>query len=127
MDKYVISYDDDNDVLILKILEILSAEKLDELIPQFEELFEGKQRRYILVDMTESAQFDSKKMDKQMRNSYKELLKKMDAEKTAIYGTTPALRMVAKIALAVVGKSDDTYFCKTKEEALAWLKENTEK
>lgn len=46
----------------------------------------------------------------------------MDADKSAIFGASPAVRMASKIALAVAKKSKITRFFKTKEEALAWLK-----
>ena len=126
MDKFTISYDEHNGVLILKIREVLDAEGLEKMVPEFEKLLEGKPRRYVLVDMSESSQFNVRNMTKEMRDSYKELINKMGAAKTAIYGASPALRMVSRIATAVSGTSDTTHFCKTKEEALAWLKGNTE-
>jgi hypothetical protein len=46
----------------------------------------------------------------------------MNPEKSAIFGVTPGLRMAARIALVVSGKSEITHFFKTKEEALRWLK-----
>lgn len=122
MEKYTISYDDKDDVLYLKIMGLMDAESLLELIPRYRKLLEGKPRRYILVDMSESVQMDTSIMTKEMRNSYKELLNEMNADKSAIFGASPALRMIARIAIAVTGKSDITQFFKTKEEALAWLK-----
>lgn len=122
MDKFIASYDDEKDVLYIKIRGILEVEDLNELISQYKKLLDGKPHRHILVDMTESAKFDASAMTKEMRNSYKELIKVMDTDKSAIFGAAPALRMTAKVALAVTGKSDVTRFFKTKEEALAWLK-----
>jgi anti-anti-sigma regulatory factor len=122
MDKFIISYDDKNDVLYLKILGVMDDEALHELLPRFQKLLEGKPRRYVLVDMSESVQFDASFMTKEMRNSYKELMNQMDSDKGAIVGASPALRMIAKIALAVIGNSDITRFFKTEEDALAWLK-----
>lgn len=122
MDKFIASYDVENDVLYIKIGDILGVEDLNELIAQGQKMLEGKTHRYVLVDMSESNQFDASAMTKEMRSYYKELLTAMNADKTAIFGANPALRMVAKIALAVSGKSNSTHFSRTKEEALAWLK-----
>jgi anti-anti-sigma regulatory factor len=123
MEKYVLSYDDKEDILYLKILGVMDDEAMHELLPRFQKLLEGKPRRYVLVDMSESVQLDTSFMTKELRNSYKELMNQMDSDKGAIVGASPALRMIAKIALAVSGKSDKTRFFKTKEEALHWLKE----
>jgi len=122
MEKFIVSYDEENDVLFLKVLGAMDDETLRELLPRYQKLLEGKPRRYVLVDMSESAQFDTSIMTKEMRDTYKVMINQMEAEKSAIFGITPALRMVAKIALAVTSKSDITRFFKTKEEALAWLK-----
>lgn len=123
MEKFTVSYDDQNEVLYLKILGLMDGEALHELLPRFQALLEGRPRRYVLVDMSESAQADASIMTREMRNSYKELMNRMDADKSAIFGASPALRMIAKIALAVTRRSNITQFFKTKEEALAWLKE----
>ncbi|MBN2379303.1 STAS/SEC14 domain-containing protein [candidate division WOR-3 bacterium] len=123
MDKFILSYDDKDQVLYLKILGLMDSEGLRELLPRFQKLLEGKPRRYVLVDMSESVQLDASFMTKELRNSYKELMNQMDSDKGAIIGASPALRMIAKIALAVSGRSDTTKFFKTKEEALCWLKE----
>jgi anti-anti-sigma regulatory factor len=122
VEKFIISYDDQNEVLYLKVLGVMDNEALRELLPRYQKLLEGRPRRYILIDMSESVQMDTSVMTKEMRASYKELLNQMSTDKSAIFGASPALRMVAKIALAVIGKSDVTHFFKTKDEALAWLK-----
>ncbi len=122
MDKYILSYDSEIDALYIKILGVLETEDLNELIAQYQKILEDKPHRHILVDMTESSQFDASVMTRQLRNTYKDLMKLMKTDKTAIFGASPGLRMAAKIASAVIGKSDVTKFFKTKDEAIAWLK-----
>jgi hypothetical protein len=122
MDKFIVSYDDENGILYLKIKGLLEVGDLRDLILKYEKLLEGKPRRYALVDMTESAKFDTSVMTKELRNSYKDMIKAMNPDKTAIFGASPALRMTSRIALVVSGKSDVTHFFKTKEEAMEWLK-----
>lgn len=122
MDKYILSYDSENDALYVKILGVLETEDLNEVIAQYQRILEGKPHRHILVDMTESSQFDASVMTRQLRNTYRDLMKLMKTDKTAIFGASPGLRMAAKIASAIIGKSDVTKFFKTKDEAIAWLK-----
>ena len=121
MDKFIVSYDDQNEILCLKVLRLLDREGLLEMLPLIQKLFEGKQRRYVLIDMTESAKFDPSFMNKEIRKAYKELMSQMDADKSAIFGASPAMRMISKIAIAITGRKVKTQFFETKEEALAWL------
>jgi len=127
MEKYLLSYNEEDDILYLKILGITKSEDLRELMPRVQKLLEGKTRRRALVDMSESVPLDASMMTREMRDTYKELNNLMNADKAAILGASPSVRMVARIVLAVTGKSKTAKFFKTKEEALAWLKGVQEK
>jgi hypothetical protein len=122
MEKYVLSYNDKEDILYLKILSVMEIEDIRELMPRFQKMFEGRARRYALVDMSESVQLGSDVMTKEMREAYKELGDLMNADKAAIVGATPVLRMIAKIVIAVTRRAKTTRFFKTEGEALRWLK-----
>ncbi|MBN2379295.1 STAS/SEC14 domain-containing protein [candidate division WOR-3 bacterium] len=122
MEKYILSYDDKDNILYLKILGVMEIENIRELMPRFNKMFEGKPRRYALVDMSESVQMDTSVMTKEMRDAYKELGNMMDADKAAIVGATPVLRMIAKIVIAITRRAKTTQFFKTKEDAVSWMK-----
>jgi anti-anti-sigma regulatory factor len=122
MKKYELSYNDKDDIMYLRILGVITGEDLQELMPRIQKMFEGKTRRVTLIDMSQTAHVGPQVMTKEMREAYKQLTDLMDADKSAIFGASPAVRMAAKIALAVAKKSKSTRFFKTKEEALAWLK-----
>jgi len=122
MEKYELSYNEEEDILHLKIMGVMESEDIRELMPRLQKMFEGKARRYAIVDMSESVQLDSKIMTKEMRETYKEMGNLMDADKSVIIGATPVLRMIARIVIAITGKAKTTQFFKTKEEGLAWLK-----
>lgn len=122
MKKYELSYNDKDDVLCLRILGVVTGEDLRELMPLVQKMFEGKARRCALIDMSQTVQVDSKVMTKEMREAYKELTDLMDSDKSAIFGASPAVCMMAKIALAITKRSKSTRFFKTEEEALVWLK-----
>ncbi|MBD3285310.1 hypothetical protein GF338_03135 [candidate division WOR-3 bacterium] len=77
-------------------------------------------RRLVLVDMSHDK--DPSSMSKEARKAYAEHTEIIKPEKVAMVGANPVARMVAKIALSIMGRSDITKFFKTEDEALAWLK-----
>ncbi|MBN2379299.1 STAS/SEC14 domain-containing protein [candidate division WOR-3 bacterium] len=122
MKSYNLTYDDKSEILSLKVLRPLDREGLIDLELGIQKLLKGKPLRNVLVDMTESVQFSTDFMNKEVRNSYKVLMEQMNVEKSAIVGASPVIRMIAKIAISVSGKSDVNKFFETREEAMAWLK-----
>ncbi|MBN2380577.1 STAS/SEC14 domain-containing protein [candidate division WOR-3 bacterium] len=122
MEKYKLSYNDEDDILCLKIFGVITGEDLREMMPMLQKILDGKPRRYVLIDMSHSVQAGPNVMTKEMREAYKEMTVLMDSDKSAIFGASPVVRMAAKIALAVTKRWENTRFFKTEEEAVAWLK-----
>ena len=56
------------------------------------------------------------------RKTWNELSENEKCGKLALFGTPPVARVVASFVMGVT-KKKDTHFFKTKEEALAWIKE----
>ena len=56
------------------------------------------------------------------RNMFKELIEHEKVRKLAFFGMHPVARVLASFVIGV-SKKEDMRFFKTKEEALAWLKE----
>lgn len=121
--KYKTWYDVDNEVLYLKTFTQLTAKDIEELLPQIDEHFEGKHHRYILADMSENS---SGFVDREARKLLKARSDAIKFDKMAVIGARPATRMVTKVALKILGKSDVSQFHKTEKEALAWFKQRTE-
>ena len=116
---YKIWFDEEQGVLIVKTLAMLEKADVDEIIPKVAEYLDGKEHRYILGDLSENP---TGLLSKGARTAFKENADNLKVEKIAIIGANPSIRMIAKIALTIMGKSDIAKFFKTREEAISWLK-----
>lgn len=125
MEKFVITYDDENDIVRVRILEAIGGEDIEALSMQFQNAVKGKSRRYVLIDLSASEGFTTQVMTKELRDTYKKIASLMESDRSAIFGASPSVRMIAKIALTVTGKSKTTRFFITMEEALDWLKKES--
>jgi hypothetical protein len=117
---YEMWFDEENGVLCVKTLAMLEKADVDEILPKVAEYLEGKEHRYILGDLSQNP---TGLLSKDARNAFKDNAKYLEVEKIAIIGANPSIRMIAKIALTIMGSSDIAKFFKTEEEAIAWLKE----
>lgn len=116
---YMIWYDEDEGVLYLKTYTLLTVKEIEEILPLMAEHFKDRSHRYILADMTDN---HSGFVDREARRLLKERANQIIFDKMAVIGAGPATRMITKVALNVLGKTDQTRFHKTEKEALAWLK-----
>ncbi len=119
--KYELSYDDENDVLLLATNGEPSNDDVAALFSAIDRLLEGKPRRYVLADLSRGT--PSEKVDKETRRLYREYAKKAEVERAAIVGASPVLRIMTKIILAVMGRTSNASFFETREEAIKWLTE----
>jgi hypothetical protein len=115
---YEMWFDDAHGVLWVKTLAMLEKADVDEILPKVAEYLEGKKHRYILGDLSQNP---SGLLSKDARNAFKENARYLNVEKIAIIGANHSIRMIAKIALTIMGSSDIAKFFKTEEEALVWL------
>ena len=111
-------FDEEHGVLFIRTLKTIDAEDIHALMPEIEKMFEGKEKRFILGDLTENP---SDPLTKDARQAFKKY-SDVEYDRIAIIGVNPFTRMVVKIAVKIVGQTDKTRFFKTEEEALAWLK-----
>ncbi|MBN2379296.1 STAS/SEC14 domain-containing protein [candidate division WOR-3 bacterium] len=118
--KYEIRLDKEHGLLRLIIFESIDKENVDEMMPAMARELDTMTRRLVLVDMSNDK--NSTSMTKRARKAYKEHAAAINTDKVAMVGASPITRMFAKIALGVMGKSEQTRFFKTEEDALAWLK-----
>lgn len=71
----------------------------------------------VLVDVNEAG-----KLSSEVRSVFKEFSEHEKSRKVAILGLNPVARVVASFVMGV-SRNKDMHFFKTREEALAWLKE----
>lgn len=119
MKNYEMWFDEENGVLKVRTLAMLERNDVDEIISKIAEFYEGKEHRYLMGDLSDNP---SGLLSKGARTAFKENADNFAVDKIAIIGANPSTRMIAKIALTIMGKSNIASFFKTKEEALTWLK-----
>jgi len=117
--KHKVWYDAEAEAVRMEIQGDLSPEQTVELVHQVEAALTGKEKRYCVNDLSRSPSF---KIDRKTRKALQEMWVKIDIDKMAFVGTTPATRMLAKVMMAVMGKAKNARFVDSCEEALAWLK-----
>lgn len=117
---YALWFDDKKGVLYIRTTGMLSKPDIDMVTVDLEKGFEGKTERLVLVDVSESP---VNLIDRDARRALRASGSVINFDKIALVGAVPTTRMIAKIAMGIIGKSDVTKFFKTEEEALRWLKE----
>lgn len=116
--KHHIFFDEAAGVLRMKIGGTLTPDEAEESFIIAKRLLEGKTPRYILTDLSGH----EGNLDKATRQAIKERGLDVDFDKQAIVGTTPVTRMIGKMIMAMLGKSKNTGFFGSEDEALTWLK-----
>lgn len=117
---YKLWYDDAIESIYIMLFGMLTEKDVHEMMAKVEELYEGKPRRYALIDLSEA---QGGFLDKSARRAFKEYAPKMQQGKMAVVGAKPVTQILAKAAIAALGGSEMTKFFKDKEEAISWLKE----
>jgi len=117
-------YDEENGILRADILKKFEPEDTKGLMNVVNNEFTDEQRRYLLLTMFEDAQVMP---SKETRKAMREAASLVKLSKIAMCGAKPTVRMLGKIVIAAMGKTEDSKFFATEEEALAWLKAEKEK
>lgn len=117
--KYKVWYNEEVEALYIQTFERLTKDDVGEIMARVNATLEGRQRRFVMVDLSEGS---SDMVDKEARQAFKEIADPDDFEKLAVFGANPSVRMLAKVVLAITGVSSKTRFFKTEAQALRWLK-----
>lgn len=121
---YKLWYDAERKIIYLKTFKTMTAEDVHQLMAQAAEEFEGKEADFSLIDMTDAG---TEHLGKDTRDAFKQYADSLEYKKIAIVGANPVTRMLARVALAVTGKSKIARFFKTEAQALEWLKGKTKR
>lgn len=119
----MLHFDEENGVLKMKIPKDWQSNRFDEheaanFIDEMERLFEGKEHRYLLTDVS---QIPGKTLSRKFRKWIAEKATRIGLEKVAVVGVSPVKRMASMIVMAALGKSRDTAFFETEKGALEWF------
>jgi hypothetical protein len=105
----------------LKIINMLTAEDVHEIMPASEEMFKDADHYYVLVDATAEPKGLLEKEARKAFGHYSDTMKIL--EKIAAFGTNHVTRIMTKMAAAALGKLSVVRFFKSMEEARSWLME----
>jgi hypothetical protein len=100
--------------------DTVNADDARQIVDAVAQLLKGKEHRYMLDDITRVSMAD---LDKETRKEFAKAGDKIQLEKIAMFGADPMTRMMSKVIVVLSGDAKRTKFFKTKEEAVAWLKE----
>lgn len=119
----ILRFDEEHGVLRMEIPSYWEPGHFDEneafeIIDQVQELYKDREHRYMLVDVSRSP---GSGVSKEFRRWMAEQATRIGLEKVAIVGASPITRMVSRIVMAALGKSNDSRFFRTDDEALRWL------
>ncbi|MBD3286650.1 hypothetical protein GF338_09975 [candidate division WOR-3 bacterium] len=117
--KHKVYYNDKDKIAEAKYVGDISLDDTKKITGQLKKNLEGKSNRSIIADISE---IPTLKLDRDVRTKMAEMGKELKLDKIAVLGATPMNRMLGKIVLTLFGKSKDTKFFETKEEAISWIK-----
>ncbi|MBN2381018.1 STAS/SEC14 domain-containing protein [candidate division WOR-3 bacterium] len=125
MARFKINFEETDKVLYVEVLEKITAEDVHAIVAEVTRLLpEGKTSGSYIIGDISAVEGDARGLiDKEARQVFRTYTERLRFIKTAIVGANPVMRMVAKVALAVMGDGTSARFFKTAEDALEWFKE----
>jgi len=118
---YKIWFDEDTYAVFLKIIKMPEEEDVNGFMTEAMKLYEGKERRYAVVDLSDNP---PGLLDKPARKAFRLFAESIDFDRIVMFGGKPVIRMMAKVAVSALGKLKITKFFETEKEAINWLKED---
>lgn len=118
-----LEFDEKHGVLVMKIPARWEPARFnegeaEEFISLMEELYGDSEHRYLVVDISRTQKTG---ISKEFRRWMTEKAARIGLDKVAVVGASPVTRMVSKVVMAALGKSDDTRFFISTNEALVWF------
>lgn len=115
--------DEEQGVFYIHIIGNITPEGYIEINQTYNSWKGGKPKK-VIIDLTETNMSTMVPWDRETRQRVSRSTEKFSSDtKVAVIGVSGISRMVMKIAFSVLGVVKTGRFFKTKEEALAWLKE----
>ncbi|NLI97725.1 STAS/SEC14 domain-containing protein [bacterium] len=116
--KHKLYYDEENKVLVLEIAGEYTYEDAKETVQITRDSYEEKSPYPLLVDLTNT----SNNIGRDARKYLQDEVGRLGISRMALVVSNPVIRMTAKILASASGKTNESGFFKTRDEALAWLK-----
>ncbi|MBN2379311.1 hypothetical protein JXM67_05860 [candidate division WOR-3 bacterium] len=119
--KHELNYDENIGAVRLNFVGLFLPQDEDKFLARLDEITKDKDIPFMLCDFKNGDMNLPK--DRSYRKWLAEMSKKTHFLKTAIINTSPAARMIAKVALVATGKSHTVRFCKGEKDAVDWFNE----
>jgi hypothetical protein len=115
-------FDEENKVLRIRFYEQWTEDDIPEFFSLIKRLLEGKEKRYVLADLSDAA---PQHYSKEFRRVFAENVSRLEIQKAAMLGANPALKIMARVLLSVIKEKNmfEVRFFNKASEALEWLKE----
>jgi len=115
-------FDKEQEIVRMRFVGDITSEEYSRINRELLANIPSEKRKLQLVDLTACS---AMKVDRKTRKEIAAEIKATEVAgtKAAIIGSSPVLRMLTKVFFAMRKEEDaKVRFCKTEEEALAWLK-----
>lgn len=112
-----VRWDDKNACVRFRLVGEIEPHEAAQALTEVISIFEGKPARWLLVDHRDS----QRAISTETRAVLKQYAPQVNPDKIAFIGMSNLNRIVAKIIVAIIGKSGHTKFFITEDEALAWF------
>ena len=117
-------FDEENNALILTPTDYFVVDDVPDFMRVLNEAFVGIDRgRNLIIDLSD---YPSSILAKEVRNALTDEFSKFfdpGSDKVAAVGASPAIRMMSKVMMKMIGGDENTRIFKTREQAFAWFKE----
>ncbi|EDM75969.1 hypothetical protein PPSIR1_19889 [Plesiocystis pacifica SIR-1] len=114
-----VRWDEANHCARIELVGEFRPEHVDSLLDQSKALIHGLERRLVLLDHAESPGAIPRATRRELEARAAEL----DYHRMAFCGMDNFNRVVARIIIALIGRSDRVGFFEDQAQALAWLRE----
>ncbi|EDM77995.1 hypothetical protein PPSIR1_19339 [Plesiocystis pacifica SIR-1] len=105
-------------ILHIRVRGTLSPEDVTQIAARMREAFSGGDQRLVLMDQREAEPRFSREARKAIQREAPELV----WDRGGLYGLTHFNRMISRVIVGLVGRSKETRFFDTEDEARAWLR-----
>ena len=115
--KHTIVFDNDHQILVQTIIGVFTTEETKQFGKLYNELFEGKPYRQLIVDLTKAGKMENR----DTRSVTNEMLNNAGITDVAFVGATSAIRMIAKVLMKLGSLKAEATFVKDMNEAISWI------
>ncbi|MBN2381017.1 STAS/SEC14 domain-containing protein [candidate division WOR-3 bacterium] len=119
--KHKVYFDEVNNIPRIDIHGRLEVEDIAPLVENIEQILKAESTGYLLSDVSD---LPSYQIDRKTRRALQERGKVLGLTKIAMLGASPAIRMIARLVIKLLGGETAYHFFSEEKEAVAWLKGN---